>query len=99
VTAIGENTSMSEVTVEVFGKYNCDVCERFKSRVEKMGFDYKFDYVDKYTVHHDGWREDGSIGILAALELNNGIVPIARIDNEYYNYAKAIKKLKEIKGE
>ena len=87
------------IDIDVFGKPGCDVCDRFKKRLDDMGCTYKSLNIDEYTQYSDDWRERKSYEILAALDMNDGIYPIARINGIFYSYAKAIKKIKELVDE
>lgn len=85
--------------IEVFSKENCGVCQRFKDRVTDLGFSFVSRNIEDYINYRDDWRELKSYEVSASLTMNNNIPPVIRIDGEYYTFASAMKKLKEIKAD
>lgn len=85
------------MSIIVYGKENCPVCDRMKEFLTKRGIEYAYDHAEKYMEWHEGWREDGSIELKAFNELNGGLLPIVRIDGKLYGAeeAKAVIKGKE----
>ena len=87
-----------EMKIEVFGKDDCDVCNRFKKRIASMGCTYASFNIQDFLEYSDDWRERKSYEVSAALDFYDKIYPIIRINDEYYNYALAISKIKELQN-
>lgn len=83
------------MTVELYGKKNCGICESAKDKMARLKIDYEFFDVDEFTSAAEGWREDGSVNRVALLALNNNSVPTIVIDNVPYTYSKAMAVLKQ----
>lgn len=90
--------SESQAKIRVFGKVNCGKCLSAKEKLKMMGFAYSDYDLMSHVVHHEGWREDDSVSILAA-HADLDTMPIIFIDDEYYDYSGAMKVLKSMKRE
>jgi len=84
----------SKMTIAVFGKKNCGICDAAKDKLNKMGLDYEAHELADYTTHHDGWRDDDSAGLLASYLMMDKL-PIIRINEKYHDYPGAMKRLKK----
>lgn len=79
--------------INIYSKPGCGKCEAAKDKLRKMGFDYREHNLAYHIAHHDGWRNDGSIDVLAAhADLDD--MPLIGIDNMIYSYSGAMKILK-----
>lgn len=84
--------------IDIWGRDNCDVCKRFIKRVMDMGFSYILHNIDHYIVLHDGWRNDQSVEVLAAMHcLGNSYPPVVAIDSKFMTFAGALNFLKGVK--
>ncbi len=82
------------MTIQVYGKQGCGICESAKSKLERLGFPYQAHDLEQFTEPHEGWRDDKSVDILVAYTLNDQRLPLIRIDDEYHDYPSAMKRLK-----
>jgi glutaredoxin len=83
----------------IYGRENCDVCNRFKKRIDELGFKYEFKNFDDVTKFNNNWKTNGSVDILAAYySINDGHLPVIVIDGQYHTFASAINHLKDIKN-
>lgn len=80
----------------VYGKQGCGKCDAAKEKISLLGLEYGARELADFTAWHEGWREDGSAAVMAAhVELDT--MPIIEIDGTFYDYAGAMRALKEIK--
>jgi glutaredoxin len=84
------------MVVEVYSKPGCGKCVAAKDKLQKMGFDYNEHNLHYHVTHHDGWREDGSIDVLAAYSEMNTL-PLLKVGDEVLNYSGAMKALKSLR--
>jgi hypothetical protein len=88
------------IGIDIYGRDTCDVCNRFKKRVSDMGFKYNSHNIDEKINHHEGWKTDGSIEVLAAMHcINDSHLPVAKIDGKFMNFSSSINFLKGVKDE
>jgi len=87
------------MNIIVYGKTGCARCEAAKDKLRRMGFDFDGRDLAKYTTHHDGWRDDGSVEAMAEYSRLNHPVPLILIDGRGYDYSGAMKKLKAMAKE
>jgi len=91
------------VEITVYSKEKCGKCEAAKEKLEKMGFEYTVEDLEKASEHHEGWRDDGTINLMAAMVLltptgdPKDALPKIRIGKEYFDYSGAMKELKRRK--
>jgi glutaredoxin len=88
---------MTEIII--YSKPGCGKCESAKAHCKKMGFSYDEKNLIDFITHHEGWREDGSVDLLAWCNLQGNPMhqlPTIRIDGEYYTMSAAMKRLKAI---
>lgn len=83
------------MTIEVYGKKGCGVCSAAKEKLQRMGLSYSDRDLESVTRPHAGWRDDGSIEVLAALSLLDNRLPLIKIEGSYYDYPGAMRRLKE----
>jgi glutaredoxin len=77
----------------IFAKPGCGKCEAAKAKLELLELEFEVKTLADYTKFHDGWQSDGSVEVLAAWSFFNDM-PLLKIDDAFYSYAGAIKKLK-----
>jgi glutaredoxin len=87
------------LTIQVYSKPGCGICEAAKDKLDRMGFPYETRDLTQTIEPHEGWREDGSIELLAAYALIGNRVPILKIGAEYHDYPSAMRKLKTLRSE
>lgn len=88
----------NEPKVEVYGRKDCGLCDRIKSKISKMGFKYEFRIVDEYIAEIPEWRERKHEVVLAGLMMNDDHVPVLFINDAYMTIAKGLKFLKELQN-
>jgi glutaredoxin len=86
------------MVVHVYGKEGCGKCVAAKDKLARMGFEYREHDVSYHTKHHDGWRDDGSIDVLAAYSEMNTL-PLLRVGEQILDYTAAMKVLKTLRRE
>lgn len=97
---IVENTKeefmkLSSVSVKVYGKEACVLCEKAKQKLTMLGIPFKFHLIENFTNIHDGWRHDESVELMAAYA-NYDTLPIISINDEFLSYPEAMKRIKDI---
>jgi len=67
----------------------------FKQLLLERGLPHEYADIDEFTVHHKGWRSDGSVELMAYVQSLSvdPQLPIVRIDNDFYQYESAVKLL------
>lgn len=88
---------MGGVTVEpiqVYGKEGCTMCQKAKEKLSLMGFDYESRSLEEHIDHHEGWRDDNTIDLMASYALYDSL-PIIEVNGQYYDYPTAMKTLKK----
>ena len=91
-----ENGGQPHVTIEVYSKEGCGICESAKEKLERMGLPYQVYDLERFVQPHEGWRDDRSVDLLVAYTLNDRRLPVIRIDDEYHDYPSAMKHLKGV---
>jgi len=86
----------SALTIDIYAKEGCGLCGAAKSKFSMCGLEYNSHDMDKVIQPHEGWREDGSVEVLAAFAMHDGALPLIRIDGEYMNYPGAMRRLKNL---
>lgn len=89
---------MGDLRVQVYGKEGCRLCDAAKEKLLLMGVSFTTHELGQYIEHHEGWREDESVDLLAAYSMMDGTMPLIRIGGEYHDYPSAIRRLKELSG-
>lgn len=79
--------------IQIFGKKNCNICEKAKEKLRLLGLDFKYSEIEKHTTYHDGWTEDGSVEVMAAYSMYQTL-PIICIDGNYVDYPTAMRIIK-----
>jgi len=82
--------------IVVYGKPGCGKCKSAKEKIKRLGYEYTSANIADYTEHHEGWREDGSVGIKACYEAI-ATLPVIQIGFSYMGYPEAMKYLKNSK--
>ena len=82
--------------IKVYGKVQtkCMKCDSAKEKLVRMGLKFEVHDIDYLTEPHEGWRDDGSVDVMAGWALKNQAVPLIEIDTKYYTYPQAMKELK-----
>ena len=83
------------MTIEVYSKEGCAICKAAKQKLERMGLPFESRDITATIEPHDGWREDGSVEVLAAYAMIDSHLPVIRIDGEFTDYPGAMRRLKE----
>ena len=86
------------MSVQVYGKDGCKLCDAAKEKLVLLGVDFTSHDVARHIEHHEGWREDESVELLAAFSMMDGKIPLIKIGSEYHDYPSAIRRLKELFG-
>jgi glutaredoxin len=87
------------VTIDVYSKEGCKKCDSAKEKLVLMGFDYRSHELELLLQAHDGWREDGSVEMLAAYASIDNQIPVIRIDEDFHDYPGAMSRLKALRKE
>lgn len=85
---------MAEVTIEVYAKQGCGICDAAKDKLARLGLNFEARDLDESIRPHAGWREDGSIEVLAAYAMIDNRIPVIRIGAEFHDYPGAMRRLK-----
>ena len=80
--------------IRVYGKVGCGLCIAAKQKLAKLNKPYEDCELEHFTKHHEGWREDGSVEVLAAYSEKKAM-PLIQIDGVFYDYPGAMSKLKK----
>jgi glutaredoxin len=81
------------MTIEVYSKEGCAICTAAKDKLKKLGLPFDTRDIDAAVEPHEGWREDGSVDVLAMYAMIDNHLPIIRIDGECTDYANAMRRL------
>ena len=84
---------MEELSIIVYGKENCGLCEAAKDKLNRMGIEYASHSIEAIMDHHEGWRDDGSCAVSALYQLKDTL-PIIKMNNEVMTYPQTMKALK-----
>ena len=80
------------MSIPVYGKPGCKLCEAAKEKLQLLSIAYKF--VDLESVPDD-WRTNGMVAAMAEYEMKERKkLPLIGIDGVIYEYAEAMKILK-----
>ncbi len=85
------------MVIQVFSKPGCGRCTAAKDKLRKMGYAYEELDLETHVRHHDGWREDASVELMAAHTLMD-TMPIIRVNEEYLDYPSAMRRLKAMRS-
>jgi glutaredoxin len=85
------------MVVEVYSKKGCDRCEKAKEKLTRLGLEYREHDLGYHVQYHEGWREDGSIEVLAAHSEMDAL-PLFRVGDQFMDYAGAMKVLKRLRN-
>ncbi len=80
--------------IRVYGKPGCQTCEAAKKKLELLGLDFEFRNIEELTEPHEGWRDDGSVEVMAAYSHFNHSLPVIFVDDVAYDYPGAMRELK-----
>jgi len=82
------------VNITVFTKEKCSLCASLKEKLVLMGKKFKVRDIEYLTELHEGWRDDGSVEVLAGHALVNRMIPMVQIGKGYFNYTGSMRELK-----
>lgn len=82
------------MAIDVYGKSGCQLCDAAKEKLRLMELDFEFHNIEPILAYHEGWRTDGSAGVLAAYHALDGRLPVIFVDGIAYSYSAAMRKLK-----
>jgi glutaredoxin len=83
------------MVVHVYGKKGCGKCDAAKDKLRRMGFDFEEHNLEYHVSHHDGWRNDGSVDVLAAYSAMNTL-PLIQVEDRFHDYSGAMRELKRL---
>lgn len=78
----------------IFSKENCGVCQSAKDKLQRLGIEYEELDIEYFTDVHEGWRDDGTVDVLACHAWLGMKIPMIMIDGSPYDYPGAIARLK-----
>jgi len=81
------------MTIRIYSKEGCGKCEAAKDKLRRLGYDYQEHDLEYHVGPHDGWREDGSVEVMAAHTLMDTL-PLIQVDGDFHDYPSAMRKLK-----
>lgn len=81
------------MTIEVYSKEGCAICTAAKDKLRKLGLPFDSRDIEAAVEPHEGWREDGSVDVLAMYAMIDNHLPVIRIDGECTDYANAMRRL------
>lgn len=84
------------MTIQVYSKPGCGKCDAAKDKLQKMGFGYEEHSLEYHVEHHDGWRNDGSVAVMAAHSMLDTL-PLIQVNDEFHDYPSAMRTLKQMK--
>jgi glutaredoxin len=84
------------VTIDVYSKVGCGICEKAKEKLSRMGLEFSNRELMPAIDLHSGWREDGSVEVLSAYAWIEGRLPVIRIDEGFHDYPGAMRRLKAL---
>ena len=87
------------MTIDIYSKQGCGICDAAKDKMGRLGLEYQTHDLLQVIEPHQGWREDGSIEVLAAYALLNNKLPVIKIDAEFHDYPSAMKRLKTLNAD
>lgn len=84
------------MTICVYGKNGCGLCEAAKDKLNRMGLPFESRELSALTEFHAGWRTDDSVEIMACYA-DIATLPVVTIDGVAMGYPEAMKHLKRNK--
>ena len=79
----------------VYSLPDCGKCDAAKEKLEGFNIPYEERRYDHHAVYHDGWREDGSLGVVTArCFYGEKAVPLIEHGGRFYDYPGFMKKVK-----
>ncbi len=81
------------MTIDVYSKEGCAICVAAKDKLEKLGLPFDSHDIERTVEPHEGWREDGTVEVLAMYAMIDNHLPVIRIDGECTDYANAMRQL------
>ena len=86
------------MTIRIYSKDGCKKCEAAKGKLTRMGFPYEEHDLEYHVEPHDGWRDDGSVAVMAAHSMMDTL-PLIQLDEDFHDYPSAMRKLKSLRHE
>ena len=83
------------MTIEVYSRKGCGICDAAKEKLGLLGFPYRSFDMERFTEFHEGWRDDGSVDLIAAYAMFDSHLPLIRIDGAYFDYPGAMGRLRQ----
>lgn len=81
--------------VVVYGFANCEICEKAKDKLKRLGVAFDVRSYEQATTFHDGWQEDGSVNVMAARSMyGDEAVPLIQVGDTVFDYPGAMANLK-----
>lgn len=89
---------MQDTRIRLYGKKDCEQCERAKDKLRRMGLSWEFIDVSSWFVPQNDWRDryEETVEFMAAYSLYYPMpLPLFRFDDdEYLGYAEGLKQAK-----
>jgi len=82
------------MSIRIYSKPGCGKCQAAKEKLKIMGLSYEEHDLGYHTQPHEGWREDGSVAVMAAHTMLDTL-PIIQIENDFHDYPGAMKAIKK----
>ena len=84
----------------VYSLPNCDKCNAAKQKLDIFKIQYEERPYGHHVTYHDGWREDGSLGAVAArCFFGEHAVPLIEHDGKFFDYPGFMKEVKRMRAE
>jgi len=84
------------VRITVYGKPGCSICAKAKEKLALLGLPYAEKHLANAVRPRHGPIDDEAIDLLAAYMHLGSTLPMLRIDEEYYDYPGAMRRLRDL---
>lgn len=85
--------------VTVFTKDQCQKCDSAKEKLQRLNIPFRERSYEFHTTYHEGWRGDGSIDVLTALNFfGETSVPVIEENGVFFDYPAFMRKAKKDKS-
>ena len=83
------------MTVGVYGKKACGLCEAAKEKLQLLGISFKEYEIAETLQWHEGWRDDDSVEVQAC-HSDIDALPVITVNRKAMSYPQAMKLLKSL---
>lgn len=80
--------------IKVYGKKRCPNCAAAKDELRRLALPFEDVQIDNVMDYHESWKTDGTPQVLAAYAAYDAELPIIQIDDDFFNYSRAIQRLR-----